>query len=213
MLCRVTLADTNGVVVELLRHLKQQAAEDVGTATERFLADQTGDSRRWPLDDEVIDSLQRIRFYAVMIPRRRGRMVLEALEDSYRSPKTEEAYCLRGGLTVEHLMPVSWQANWSDGRENDSALREERNHRVQTLGNLSLLTSRLNPSLSNNPWIGDGEAPGKRDGISQHSVLMLNKHLLDHQPDWTDDDIEARSRTLAERVTQIWTRPTPHSLR
>ncbi|SEB32474.1 hypothetical protein SAMN04489729_0277 [Amycolatopsis lurida] len=38
---------------------------------------------------------------------------------------------------------------------------------------------------------------------------MLNKNLLDHQLGWTDDDIEERSRILAERVTQIWTRPKP----
>nr|WP_277814943.1 DUF1524 domain-containing protein [Amycolatopsis lurida] len=67
----------------------------------------------------------------------------------------------------------------------------------------------MNPSLSNNPWTGDGATPGKRDGIRQHSILMLNKNLLDHQLGWTDDDIEERSRILAERVTQIWTRPKP----
>ncbi|OAP20444.1 hypothetical protein A4R44_08868 [Amycolatopsis sp. M39] len=209
MLCRVTLADTTGVVVELIRHLKKQAADDAGSATEQFLAEQTGDSRHWPVDDEVIDSLQRIRFYAVMIPRRRRRMVLEALEDSYRSPKTEESHCLRSSLTVEHLMPVNWQRNWGDGREKDSPFREEPNRRVQTLGNLTLLTSRLNPALSNNPWLGDGTTPGKRDGIGEHSVLMLNKHMHDEQLSWTDDDIDMRSRALAERVVRIWTRPTP----
>ncbi|OLZ49667.1 DUF262 domain-containing protein [Amycolatopsis keratiniphila] len=208
MLCRTTLADTNSVVVELIKHLGLQEPHEIGTATERFLAEQTGDSRRWPLDVEVIDSLRKIRFYSVMIPRRRGRMVLEALEDSYRSPKSEDAHCPRGSLTIEHIMPVSWEKNWSTGLADDADSRLRRDHRVQRLGNLTLLTSRLNPVLSNSGWSGNEHHQGKREGIAEHSVLMLNKHLLADQARWTEEDIEERSHLLASQIAEkIWTRP------
>ncbi|AUI58580.1 DUF262 domain-containing protein [Amycolatopsis sp. BJA-103] len=208
MLCRTTLADTNSVVVELIRHLGLQDPSEVGVATRRFLAEQTGDSRRWPHDVEVIDSLRQIRFYSVMIPRRRGRMILEALEDSYRSSKSEEAHCPRASLTVEHLMPVSWQKNWSAGVADDPVARQQRERRVQKLGNLTLLTSKLNPILSNNVWDNVDQKQSKRNGINQHSVLMLNKQLLAEHVRWTDEDIEERSRTLATQITEkIWTRP------
>ncbi|MFD4190808.1 DUF262 domain-containing protein [Amycolatopsis thermoflava] len=211
MLCRMTLSDTNSVVVELVRHLQQVPPSDVGLTAERYLADQAGDSRRWPTDDEVIDALKRIRFYTVMSPRRRARMVLEALEDSYRTPKTEEAHCRRRELSIEHVMPQSWQHHWSDGIADDPGAVQERNHRVHTLGNLTLLTNRLNPVVSNNPWLAPAENPeteGKRQALSAHSVLLLNKQLVDEHPDgWSDEDIDKRTERLARQVTRIWRRP------
>ncbi|HEX3782713.1 MAG TPA: DUF262 domain-containing protein [Pseudonocardiaceae bacterium] len=211
MLCRVTLSDTNSVVVELLSHLRRIEPAAVGQATVSLLSDQTGESRRWPSDEAVINSLEQIRVYNVLIPRRRVRMLLEALEDSYRTPKTEDAHCQRGALTIEHVMPQNWRPYWPDGLGDDldGSLRDER---VQRLGNLTLLTSKLNPAVSNHPWLA-GHDPlgekveGKRDALHAHSVLFLNKRLLDQQPDsWTDDAIEGRTTELAKQVTQIWQR-------
>ncbi|MEJ2858125.1 MULTISPECIES: DUF262 domain-containing protein [unclassified Saccharothrix] len=208
LLCRVTLSDTNTLAVELLRHLKTVAADQVGTAAVEYLLAQRGDSRRWPTDDEVIVSLESMRLYKTLVPRRRARMLLEALEDSYRSPKTEEAHCRRYDLTIEHVMPQSWQRYWPVGDDVDPAARD---HHVQQLGNLTLVTSKLNPVTSNYPWLPatlDGAAvKGKQQIIADHSVLMLNKHLLNTYPDaWNDHTIRERTRTLAERTVRIWPR-------
>jgi hypothetical protein len=209
-LCRVTLADTNSLMVELLNQLRGVAPDDVGAATERFLAGQTSDTRRWPTDGEVIDSLTTLRLYKVFVPRRRARMLLEALEDDLRSPMTEDTHCSRGALTIEHVMPQSWRQHWTS--PGDDAAADERDAIIHTLGNLTLLTGKLNPHVSNNPWLSttvNGKAvQGKRDALSQHSVLRLNNHLVTHSPaEWTDDDIRARSIHLAERITTIWSRP------
>ncbi|WP_447004063.1 DUF262 domain-containing protein [Saccharothrix isguenensis] len=211
LLSRMTLSDTNSLTVELLRQLKAVPREQVGEVAVEFLLNQHGDSRRWPTDDEVAKSLDTMRLYTTLVPRRRARMLLEALEDSYRSPKTEEAHCRRGDLTIEHVMPQSWQRHWPlvADRGVDAA---ERDHLVQRLGNLTLVTSKLNPVISNYPWspttLGDGTAiEGKRKAIGQHSVLMLNKHLLDeHADDWDDEAIRERTTTLAVRATRVWPR-------
>lgn len=209
-LCRVTLADTNSLMVELLNQLRDVAPDDVGTATERFLAGQTSDTRRWPSDGEVIESLTTLRLYKVFVPRRRARMLLEALEDDLRSPMTEDTHCPRGALTIEHVMPQSWRQHWTT--PDDDAAAVERDAIIHTLGNLTLLTGKLNPHVSNNPWLSttaNGKpVQGKRDALNQHSVLRLNNHLVTHSPDeWTNDDIRARSTQLAERITTIWPRP------
>ncbi|MEV4058394.1 DUF262 domain-containing protein [Amycolatopsis sp. NPDC049688] len=210
MLCRVSIADTTNLVVELLRRLRTATPAEAGQITETFLAEQTADTRRWPTDEEVTDSVQRIRFYNAMTPRRRCRMILEALEDSYRSPKTEEAHCRRGDLTIEHVMPQSWQQHWGADFPADPASIQDRNHRVQTLGNLTLVTARLNPVISNSPWPPTAGAPspeGKRAGINAHSVLLLNKRLVDEHPDeWTDQAINDRTLALGRRITEIWRR-------
>lgn len=210
-LCRFTLADTNSLMVELLSQLRDMAADDVGTATERYLAGQRGDSRRSPTDREIIDSLANLRLYKVFVPRRRARMVLEALEDDLRSPMAEDAHCPRGTLTIEHVMPQNWLQHW-DLRSAGDAAADERDATIHTLGNLTLITGKLNPHISNNPWLSttaDGKTIlGKRDALNQHSLLRLNNHLVTHHPDeWNDDNIRTRGHHLAERITTIW----PHS--
>ncbi|QQQ75484.1 DUF262 domain-containing protein [Saccharothrix sp. 6-C] len=214
LLCRVTLSDTNTLAVELLRHLKTVDREQVGKAAVEYLLAQHGDSRRWPTDDEVITSLESMRLYKTLVPRRRARMLLEALEDSYRSPKTEEAHCRRGDLTIEHIMPQSWQRYWPVEDDVDPA---DRNQHVQQLGNLTLVTSKLNPVVSNYPWLpttlDDGTAiKGKRQIIDEHSVLLLNKHLLNTYGNaWDDHTIQERTRALAEQTVRIWPRGFPVS--
>ncbi|CAL9340034.1 hypothetical protein SUDANB95_00248 [Actinosynnema sp. ALI-1.44] len=209
LLCRVTLSDTNTLAVELLRHLRTVAPEQVGKAAVEYLLAQHGDSRRWPADDEVIASLESMRLYKAFVPRRRARMLLEALEDSYRSSKTEEAHCRRGVLTIEHVMPQSWQRYWPIDGDVDPA---DRDQHVQRLGNLTLVTSKLNPAVSNYPWLPttleDGTAiKGKRQILDDHSVLFLNKHLLKTYSDgWNDHTIQERTRALATRTVHIWPR-------
>jgi Protein of unknown function (DUF1524) len=138
-------------------------------------------------------------------------MVLEALEDSYRSPKTEEAHCRRGELSIEHVMPQGWLQHWAESVADDPAAVQERNHRVQTLGNLTLLTNRLNPVVSNNPWLAPASNPsieGKREALGGHSVLLLNKQLVDEHPGgWNDQDIDERTARLARQIARIWRRP------
>jgi hypothetical protein len=123
---------------------------------------------------------------------------------------TEDAHCARGALTIEHVMPQSWQQHWT--APDDDATTEERDGLIHTLGNLTLLTGKLNPHVSNNPWLStavDGKpVHGKRDALHEHSVLRLNNRLLaQHSDEWTEADIRERGHHLAERVTTIWSGP------
>lgn len=126
--------------------------------------------------------------------------------------KTEDAYCPRGTLTIEHVMPQSWRTYWGsdiDGNEDAARLRDRA---VQTLGNLTLLTSKLNPAAAHYSWLSSpdgagGASPNKRDILHEHTTFLLNKRLLDAHPGrWTEKDIEARSVALAEQITRIWPR-------
>ncbi|ONI79665.1 hypothetical protein ALI144C_23140 [Actinosynnema sp. ALI-1.44] len=211
-LSRVTLADTNSTMVELLHQLHAVEPAMAGQVARRFLAAQTSETRRWPGDDQVVESLTGMRLYTALVPRRRARMLLEALEDDLRSPKTEEAHCRRGVLTIEHIMPQKWRAHWGADIAGDPAAGHRRAELVQTLGNLTLLAGKMNPYVSNHPWLSvevDGkQIPGKRGSLFDHSVLLLNKRLIDAHPNaWTDEDILSRTQQLAKRVTAIWQRP------
>src|SRR5581483_7668104 len=170
MACRGTTKDYNRLFLELLARLDSGEASLAPATLLTFLASQTADSRAWPSDEQLREAFVGLPLFQ-LLTRPRLRMILEALEDSLRSPKSEEEHVRRGYLTIEHIMPQAWHAHWPL-HDDDAAAAEERSRLVQTIGNLTLLNDRLNPALSNGPW------DAKREGLQAHSVLHLNKQLL-----------------------------------
>ena len=79
---------------------------------------------------------------------------------------------------------------------------------IHTLGNLTLLTHRLNSKVSNGPWLGKG---GKREGLEENDVLFLNRELVKKASEqWTDEAIVHRTRELTDTIAQIWPVPPGH---
>jgi hypothetical protein len=65
----------------------------------------------------------------------------------------------------------------------------------------TLVTSKLNPKLSNASW------DIKRAAIAQHSVLRLNHTLLEQAGDiWNEQAIANRGRRLAGAIIAVWPR-------
>ena len=104
---------------------------------------------------------------------------------------------------VEHLMPQKWQAHWPLPAGGPEA-EEARESLIHTLGNLTLLTAKLNPAISNGPW-GDDKT-GKRAAIAKHSALAMNRQINDAKV-WDEAAIRGRSRALGEVALRIWPRP------
>jgi hypothetical protein len=127
-------------------------------------------------------------------------MVLESLEQAMRGPKTE-AMPLPRKLTIEHILPQQWATHWplraTEPSERDRLRREQLLH---TIGNLTLLTSALNPAASNAPW------SEKRTAIQRHSILMLNKAVTSLDA-WDDDGIRRRGESLFALALRLWPRP------
>ena len=206
--CRLTSKDINRLVLDLLRELDSCGPSVVGDVTERFLLAQEADSRFWPSDEQVIGALQTAPIYKSLL-RARLRMLIEALEERRRTSKSEHALCPRN-LTVEHIMPRAWREHWGVGV--DEAAAAERDLLMHTLGNLTLVNNRLNPSLSNRPWT-DEEAKarglgdtGKRSELLKHSTLKLNVDLVE-SGSWSEEQIRVRTKKLAQMIVQIWPVP------
>ena len=104
-------------------------------------------------------------------------------------------------LTIEHLMPQSWHEHWPlPGVSSPEEERSVRESLLHTIGNLTLVTDKLNPSLSNGPW------PAKREKILEHSALNLNRPLAKLN-DWTERKITSRSARLFDTARTIWPCP------
>jgi hypothetical protein len=211
MLVRATTSNYNQVVAELIGKMKTNR-QGAGDVIEIFLASQTSSSRYWPDDAEIREELRTLLAYR-RLRRGRLRMVLEAIEDHLRGWKNGQQALggervARGQLNIEHVMPRKWQTNWAleTGVLEDS----ERDALIHTLGNLTLLTGRLNSKVSNGPWIGSG---GKREAIKGHDVFFLNRRVLsiaDKGEQWSDHTIRDRTEELIEAIIQIWPVPSGH---
>ena len=210
MLVRATTKNYNQTLAELVVQMRKSDRTTLGDTVEAFLVGQTGDARYWPDDDEVRREVNSLLAYR----RLRGgrvRMVLEAVEDYLRGWHSGQAglggeRVTRGRLAVEHVMPRKWAQNWP-GASTDLQV-QERDRLIHIFGNLTLLTSKLNSSVSNGPWIG---ANSKRAGLQQHDVLMINRELLDRAgDDWTEEKIEERTAELACLIIKIWPSPPGH---
>ena len=207
MLVRATTSSYNQVAAELITQVRKSRREVAGDTVERFFRDKSVASSYWPDDTELRREVGGLLAYT-RLRRGRLRMVLEALEDHLRGWKGGAEglggqRVARGKYAIEHLMPRKWQAHWP--LAEGSADEGERDQLIHTLGNLTLLTGRLNSKVSNGPW------NGKRAALKEHDVLKLNMELL-HAGDesWTEDSIRKRTQALIQRIIEIWPVPEGH---
>jgi len=205
MLMRGTAQGYNRLFTELVRDVKPSpggAAEIV----ERQLAKMEGGSRLWPRDADLIQMLTQGRAYGtgaiaqerlldVLWEVERKRLRSNKHEDLPRPPK----------LQIEHVMPRSWMTHWLLPPGNPAELEQrqaERENAINLLGNLTLVTDRLNPSMSNGAW------EAKKPALASNSLLAMNQQLAERYADGFDEDsIAERGEGLAAHILAIWPGP------
>lgn len=199
MICRLTSKNYNRLAIDLLKAF----ADSGGTPRSRMrrvLLASDAETLRWPSDEEFTSALLNDRLYR-LLTRKRLRMFLRALEQHLQTGKTEELG-LEKKLTIEHLMPRQWKKHWPLPDDAPADSEERRDHLIHTLGNLTLLTRKLNPAVSNGPW------EKKLAQISRHSLLRLNKELEAHDiGEWDEKTIATRGKSLAATACKAWPRP------
>lgn len=200
MVCRLTTKNYNRFFLELIGALDDaDSSQQAALAVRRVLLEGTAESTLWP-DDETFEASWRELPAYRSLNRGRLRMILEALESAYRTEMNEKIE-LRGTLTIEHLLPQGWRETWPlppDAERWEAERRRE--SLVHRFGNLTLLTQKLNPSVSNASW------ERKHRGIVRDSALALNRCLQD-QNVWDEEAIERRTDELFGHACRIWPYP------
>lgn len=205
-ICRLTTKNYNNVFIDVLKNLEASEGDIVENLAV-LLRSGTSETNLWPSDDLFALKWEREKQY------RSGRQkrlvyVLTNIELALASGFSE-AIEIKGALSVEHIMPQSWQAHWpleveddpDDELSLDGVMAEvDRENAINTLGNLTLLTQKLNASVSNGPF------QAKLAEINTHSRLSLNLELQSHT-DWTEETIKSRARTHAQLAIGIWRKP------
>lgn len=208
-MCGLTTKNYNRIFLSLARNLRRDGATPEYLA--KSLCEQTGDSAEWPSDERFAEAWRTAHAYQVLSNPKIVH-VLKRLSDTYANAKMEKV-SVSGDLTVEHIMPQQWQANWTlpDGSSGlstealwtapkDDPLADatrKRNTALQTFGNLTILTQALNSSVSNGSWAT------KKPALLQNSLLPINQQLHDAAV-WDESAILIRSEDLLKRALNLW---------
>jgi uncharacterized protein DUF262/uncharacterized protein DUF1524 len=205
VLMRLTAKNYNQFAPRLVARMKADL-EHADDALLAGLSGGEGEISRWPEDGEFIEFLRTVSLYGT-VSQPRLVMALAAAETSLYSNKTDLPE-IATSLSLEHLMPQTWETYWplvdSHGDELDgNALEEasaERWKRIGRLGNLTIVTSRLNSGLSNGAW------PHKRKALNAESKLLLNARLAEEET-WDEAAIDERGVWLADVLAKTWPGP------
>lgn len=215
-LCGYTTKNYNNVFLDFIKFLNQNKTADSFLT---FLKSKTGESNLWPTDVIVKEKLLDRPIYREEKGKSKSLCnILLEIEKHKRGKKQEKIDFVNEGLTIEHLLPQKWFENWAlEGRfipieefeiakhavmtEEDSNgfyhKIEKRNKALHSIGNLTILTEALNPSVSNNSF------QVKKIEIAKQSTLKLNTYFIDKE-NWEEKEIEKRASDLVKSVLEVW---------
>ena len=151
-----------------------------------------------PYDIEVEDGFKD----NVSLKSDKARGVLYLLESKLRS---NEQTVLRpfAEYSLEHLMPQSWEQNWPmpEGLSDIEKLefKEKRNIAICTMGNLAIITQKLNSGVSNSNWkkkLANGLKEQGEGILTLKKAVCLNK--------WDEKAISERAEWLADKANEVW---------
>jgi len=208
MLLRLTSSDLGRVVASIIA--THQAHDDsLPGRVQQYLSRLNVASTYWPGDAEVRTALKNEPVYR-RFSRPRLRMMLESAEDHLRGytglgNAAAGGRIARVGYHIEHLLPQKWTTNWPvDGLPAEL----DRAAHVHRLGNLTLLTAKLNQSVSNAAWLGKDH---KREKLHAHDVFLLNRRILDVSHEgWTERLIDHRTDQIIDALLMTWPVPPYH---
>ena len=135
--CHLTTKNYNRLFLELLAHCELKSGVS-SAALKDFLLKSDTDTGRWPSDSEFRRALETDQLYR-LLTKGRLRLLLRAVNQELENEKSEDIQ-LPEELTVEHLLPNSWQEHWPLPlmNEADKARATQRRDQMKhSLGNLT----------------------------------------------------------------------------
>lgn len=104
--------------------------------------------------------------------------------------------------TLEHVMPKKWSNHWMapSGNWNE----ESRKLKLMTLGNLTLLTEKLNKRIRDYNWTRKLEGEGRKKGlrVCSSGIEIMSNYL--QLSDWDEEVIIRRANELHDKSLSVW---------
>jgi hypothetical protein len=154
-----------------------------------------------PFDSEIENAMK-----TNVLTNKQAAGVLYLIESSIRDRSRHSTQLL--GLnkySLEHVMPKKWQNHWAKPDTQQQII--ERDRKLLTLGNLTIITQALNASIRDADWdvkkAGRGDVPGLKkyaEGIDTFSDYLAKDV-------WNEDVIEERATFLLGKALEVWEVP------
>lgn len=175
-------------------------------------------------DEELSDdSISNIRLERALryINNTKAKLVLFWIELYRHTQKESDLYDvpLAFKYELEHVMPQKWQTHWSLAalpivKDDGSEMTVEegtqiRSEAVYEIGNMTLLTAKLNKELQNYAFSEKvkGAVIGKKErpGMDKFAALSITKEIINRDPlVWNEESIYARTKEMINCFEIIW---------
>jgi hypothetical protein len=189
MFAGVLPADDN----QLLIGLYSEAAKHADRA-DAFVQALAGSQHGWPNDEDFIAGVTTYPVYFSSHPDRR-KLILQGLEESFPHPKGPVRY---EQLDLQLITPLMPRPDWL------AELGVSESQYWKTIGTLGNLT-----------WVPHGRLPDLGVAERKKELVRMARYGLELTRDfskierWSAEEIEARSKRMAERAVSVWPGP-PH---
>lgn len=215
MVCNLQTRGYGALALDLLDVLtKVEADQPAAAAVIEALDAGQHSAMQWP-DDALFQREWCSRRFYGSLRKDRVLMMLQAIEERLQrqgqAGKVEPVMKFDfNKLTIEHILPQTWQTHWTLGEGVEAYERDVALHGV---GNLTLVSAKLNPSMSNAPWLSGATSKySKREALIDHSKLELNARLVrEHVETWDETTMRKRALALFAEARNIW--PSAEALR
>jgi len=128
--------------------------------------------------------------------------ILYLIESKIRNGKDSTALLGINKYSLEHLMPKKWRNNWDKLSSKESEINRDR--KLLTLGNLTIITQSLNSSIRDSKWEDKLKGKNKKGGLIEYSGGLKTISQFLEYSEWDEKTIEERALFLYEKAKQIW---------
>lgn len=164
-----------------------------------LLSSSDSEQSRYPGNDEFTSALKSF------ITQKNARVVLY----QYSRRLAQELNSFDGKITLEHFMPQTidektdegkWWIKHLGGNQKYKDIEIIHKKYLNCIGNMGLLTSSLNSSISNGPW------DKKREEIKLKAADKTTC-IASNNEKWTEPQIKRRNKSLADKISKVITGP------
>ncbi len=131
-----------------------------------------------------------------------SKSVLYLLELSMRNKKDCTSLLRFDDYQIEHIMPKKWEKNWPLNGIDERV----RNEKILMMGNLTILSSKLNNSINNDAWEIKKSGKDGKNGLEEYAKgikTFVDDRFLGSDT-WNEDKIQKRGEFLYEQAVKVW---------
>lgn len=104
--------------------------------------------------------------------------------------------------SLEHLMPKKWENNWLINSSGE--IKDFRDFKLKTLGNLAIITQSLNASIRDSSWSNKKKGKGNKKGLTHYSAGIETLAPYLDLKEWNEEEIQKRADFLFTNAKEIW---------